>query len=133
LQNSRNSAGYWFDKWNLSPYYTTAHAIIVCAGYADHLVNQSVDWIVQTQNKDGSWGYQFATAEETAYCIQALVIWKLHGGKVSSKTIKNAVSWLSNHAEPPYLPLWIGKGLYAPELIVRSTILSAMMLAKEDH
>jgi len=133
LQNSRNSAGYWFDKWNLSPYYTTAHAIIVCAGYADHLVNQSVDWIVQTQNKDGSWGYQFATAEETAYCIQALVIWKLHGGKVSSKTIKNAVSWLSNHVEPPYLPLWIGKGLYAPELIVRSTILSAMMLAKEDH
>jgi halimadienyl-diphosphate synthase len=131
LQKSRCSAGYWFDKWNLSPYYTTAHAIIVCAGYADHLVSQPVDWILQTQNNDGAWGYQFTTAEETAYCIQALKIWQKNGGKIPSAIINNAIAWLKDHAEPSYPPLWIGKGLYAPNLIVRSTILSALALAEE--
>jgi halimadienyl-diphosphate synthase len=129
LQANRFPAGYWFDKWNLSPYYTTTHAIIVCAGFADQLVNKSVEWIVQTQKKDGSWGYQFSTAEETAYCIQALVIWQEHGGKIPPTVIKNAVTWLKDHAEPPFPPIWMGKGLYTPELIVRSTILSALALA----
>ena len=129
LQKNRHQAGYWFDKWNLSPYYTTTHAIIVCAGFAKHLVDQSVEWILQTQNVNGSWGYQFPTAEETAYCIQALSIWQDFGGKVPPNTIKNGVTWLMDHTQPPYPPIWMGKGLYTPELIVRSTILSALALA----
>ena len=130
LQKSKYREGYWLDKWNLSPYYTTAHAIIVCAGYADPLLNQSLDWILQTQNKDGSWGYQFSTAEETAYCIQALAIYQKQGGRIPSTVISNAVTWLKDHSEPPYPPIWIGKGLYTPNLIVRSTILSALSLAE---
>ena len=129
LQKNRYPAGYWFDKWNLSPYYTTTHAIIVCAGFAEHLVDQSVEWIIQTQNGDGSWGYQFPTAEETAYCIQALSIWQELGGKIPPKVVKNGVTWLIDHVQPPFPPIWMGKGLYTPELIVRSTILSALALA----
>lgn len=128
LENNRNPAGYWLDKWNLSPYYTTAHAIIVCSGFANSLVSKSVEWILQTQNSDGSWGYQFPTAEETAYCIQALIIWREYSANVPSDVIKNAVTWLKDHTDPPFPPLWMGKGLYTPELIVRSTILSALAL-----
>lgn len=133
LQKNRFPEGYWFDKWNLSPYYTTAHAIIVCAGLADSLVYKSVEWIIQTQNNNGSWGYQFPTAEETAYCIQALVTWQERGGTVPQNVVKNAVNWLKDHTEPPFPPIWMGKGLYTPELIVRSTILSALALANGGY
>jgi halimadienyl-diphosphate synthase len=131
LKESRVANAYWFDKWNLTPYYTTAHAMIVCAGFANDLVMSSVQWILDTQNKDGSWGIQFPTAEETAYCIQALHVWSQHGGSVPKDSIQRARTWLKDHVEPPYPPLWIGKGLYSPDLIVRSAIISALLLAEE--
>ena len=133
LWKNRFPEGYWFDKWNLSPYYTTAHAIIICAGLVDSLISKSVEWIIQTQNNDGSWGYQFPTSEETAYCIQALVIWQENGGTIPKNVIKNAVIWLKDHTEPPFPPIWMGKGLYTPDLIVRSSILSALALANGGY
>jgi len=39
--------------------------------------------------------------------------------------------WLAEHAEGPYTPLWIGKSLYSPNLVVRSAILSALILADQ--
>lgn len=130
LYKSRVMDCYWFDKWNLSPYYTTAHAIVACAGFANKLIESSIEWIVNTQKKEGGWGYQFPTAEETAYCLQALLIWQKHGGKLPKKITKNAVEWLKDYFSPPYPPLWIGKGLYTPEIVVRSSILSAILLSE---
>lgn len=129
LQKTRSDQGCWRDKWHLSPYYTTAHAIIACAGFADEIAQPSVDWILQTQKLDGSWGSQFPSAEETAYCIQALQIWRQHGGRVDNEAIRRGAAWLQGNSEPPYPPLWIGKGLYAPDLVVRSAILSALLIA----
>ena len=65
---------FWFDKWHSSPYYATSHAIIAAESIADNLVEKAIDWILETQNHDGSWGYYVPTAEETAYCLQALII-----------------------------------------------------------
>ena len=128
LRKSKVRNLYWFDKWNLSPYYTTAHAIIACAGFADSLVESSVGWLVETQNNDGSWGWQTPTAEETAYCLQALLVWQKIGREVPKTKIKKAVEWLKGHCNPPFPPLWIGKGLYTPEKVVRSSILSAILM-----
>ena len=128
LKQVQTANSFWFDKWHASPYYTTSHAIIGAAGYDDKLVTSAVNWILETQNRDGSWGYYFPTAEETAYCLQALVIWKRHGGEISVETLKQGRDWLANHAEAPYPMLWIGKCLYCPELVVRSAILSALVL-----
>lgn len=130
LRNSMIMDSYWFDKWNLSPYYTTAHAIIACAGFADAFVESSVNWIAETQNKDGSWGYHIPTAEETSYCLQALAIWNRNGGKVPALIQKNAVEWLKDHYNSVYPPLWIGKGLYVPSAVIRSSILSAIFLSE---
>ncbi len=132
LKKKQISNAYWFDKWNLSAYYTTSHAIIASAGFANELVAPSVEWIISTQREDGSWGWQFPTAEETAYCLQALIMWLHQGGKVPKTTLQKAVMWLADHMEPPYPPLWIGKGLYTPELVVRSAILSALFLAEYE-
>jgi len=119
----------WFDKWHVSPYYATSHAIIACAGYADNLIHNSVEWILRTQSPDGSWGHYMSTAEETAYCLQALVTLSQNGYSVPKDVIQRGVVWLADHwmMKPP--PLWIGKCLYCPELIVRSAILSALLLA----
>jgi halimadienyl-diphosphate synthase len=122
---------FWFDKWHASPYYPTSHAVIACAGYADWLAKDAVAWILGTQNPDGSWGFYGPTAEETAYCLQALVIWKRNGGQVPGDVLKRGTAWLADHADPPYPSLWIGKCLYHPLLVVRSAILSALTLVAQ--
>jgi hypothetical protein len=91
----------------------------------------AVDWILKTQNSNGGWGfYRVATAEETAYCLQALSLWRKAGGKVLGGRIEQGMRWLRSHTEPPYPPRWIGKSLYCPELLVQSVILSALALAE---
>ena len=101
-------------------------------GYDDQLCEESVNWILNSQKANGSWGfYGFSTAEETAYCVQALQIWRRYGKVIPKDRIKSALTWLTNRAQPPYPPLWIDKSLYRPDLIVRSSVLSALALAKE--
>jgi halimadienyl-diphosphate synthase len=133
LQRTRTAERIWFDKWHASPYYPTAHAVVACAGYADDLVEGAVDWIVHTQNTDGSWGYFMPTAEETAYSLQALACWKRHGGRLPSAPLRQGAAWLADRVEPPYPPLWIGKSLYCPEMVVYSAILSALMLQAQEE
>jgi halimadienyl-diphosphate synthase len=105
---------------------------MVCAGHDDELIDDTVYWILETQNQDGSWGYYMPTAEETAYCLQALIAWKRHGGHVPGDVLKRGTTWLADHTELPYLPLWIGKCLYCPQLVVRSAILSALTLVEQE-
>ncbi|MBI5959407.1 MAG: cyclase [Chloroflexi bacterium] len=122
---------FWFDKWHTSPYYSTAHAIMNVVGLDDTTLEDAVYWILETQNPDGSWGYYMPTAEETAYCLQALAIWKRHGHTVPESALKRGATWLADHADPPYPPLWIVKCLYSPIHLVRSAILSALMLVEQ--
>jgi halimadienyl-diphosphate synthase len=35
-------------------------------------------------------------------------------------------NWLEEHMDKPYPPLWIGKCLYSPTLVVRSAVIGAM-------
>jgi hypothetical protein len=130
LEQNRTNYGYWFDKWHISPFYTTAHAILACVNYRDDLIIPATDWMINSQRSDGSWGFYLPTAEETAYCIQALCILKKKGKNVPTGVLLKAVEWLKLNKEPPYPLFWIGKGLYAGELVVRSAILSALELAK---
>ncbi|MGC9398513.1 MAG: type B diterpene cyclase [Anaerolineae bacterium] len=132
LEKVRTGKTFWFDKWHTSPYYATAHGIIACAGYADELVHNAVSWILDTQNEDGSWGYYMPSAEETAYCLQSLAVWKRQGYDVPNGILERGAEWLAQHAEPPYPPLWIGKCLYCPELVIRSAILSALALVAKE-
>ncbi len=131
LAESRFLQMFWFDKWHSSPYYPTAHAIIGGLGYIDKMIEEAVTWVIETQNPDGSWGFYVPTAEETAYSIQALAIWKRYGGDVEIDVFMKGIDWLSEHLDDAYQPLWIGKCLYCPELVVRSAVLSALILGQE--
>src|SRR6266545_1851608 len=127
LQRTKNKGGYWDDKWHISPYYTTSHAIMTCSGYADDLVSEAVTWLIETQKPDGAWGIFNPTAEETAYAIQALWLWNQQSGEVPSACLSRAKQWLENH-KSEYEPLWIGKCLYSPRLVIDSAILCALSL-----
>jgi halimadienyl-diphosphate synthase len=130
LQKAKAQNAFWVDKWHSSAYYPTAHAVIACANVANELVEDSVKWILQTQNKDGSWGSYLSTAEETAYAMQALWFWNEHVAKVPKNVLKNGARWLKEHMDQPYPPLWIGKCLYNPNLVIRSAVISALALAQ---
>ena len=134
LRRSRISEAYWLDKWHTSPYYVTSHAIISCIGLDDEICQYAAEWIISTQKPDGAWGSNgTSTAEETAYCLQALVLWRRHGKPVSQDTIHMGVKWLTEQEslQQPYPPLWIGKGLYCPEYVVKATIISALELCEQ--
>jgi halimadienyl-diphosphate synthase len=130
LQKTKGQNPYWVDKWHSSPYYATAHAIIACAGFANELVEDAVQWILETQNIDGSWGVYLPTAEETAYAIQALWVWNENVAKVPKDVLRDGARWLTEHMDDPYPPLWIGKCLYHPNLVIRSAVISALALAQ---
>jgi hypothetical protein len=123
---------FWRDKWHSSPFYPTAHAIIAANQYDFEMSERAINWILQMQKPDGSWGIfpGVSTAEETAYCIQALKVWNESRGTIQKDRIEQALSWLERNQATPYPSLWIGKVLYNPENVVRSTILSAMQLAR---
>jgi halimadienyl-diphosphate synthase len=126
---------FWLDKWHVSPYYATCHAIMISTNLDNiEFINSALDWLIYTQNKNGSWGYDTPTAEETALVVQALV----HYARARGWTIplreatKRGLDFLRSGFQPYILDnvpkLWVGKNRYAPYLIVRSTILSALLL-----
>jgi halimadienyl-diphosphate synthase len=131
LRRTKNDRHFWVDKWHSSAHYATSHAIIACAGYANDLVQESVEWLLRTQNANGSWGTYISTAEETAYALQALWVWNEKCAKVPKAAFRNGFRWLGEHLDPPYPPLWIGKCLYNPRLVIRSAVISAMTLAQK--
>ena len=129
LRETRNEGGYWFDKWHVSPYYITSHVVIECLEYDLQLCQGAIDWILKNQSANGAWGYfGFPTAEETAFCLQALKIWRRNGNPVPDGRIEMASIWLSENAKPPYPWMWIAKTLYYPELIIQSSIMTALAL-----
>jgi halimadienyl-diphosphate synthase len=130
LRKTKQPAGYWIDKWHLSPYYPTCHAIIAGLGFANELVADSVQWVLATQQSDGSWGHTVSTTEETAYCLQALALWNRSRGGVPSESLKRGVEWLTEHRHDETPSQWIGKCLYCPEYVIESAILSALTLAQ---
>jgi halimadienyl-diphosphate synthase len=130
LQYTQVGGLYWLDKWHASPFYTSPHAVIACAGFADNLVQNTVAWILATQHPDGGWGYYLSTAEETAGCLQALVAWRRAGHQVPDDVFERGATWLAAHADPPYPPLWIGKSLYAVPVPIRSAVLSALVMVE---
>jgi halimadienyl-diphosphate synthase len=130
LRKSRGENPYWVDKWHASAYYPTAHAVIACAGHANEHAEEAVQWILRTQNKNGSWGTYLATAEETAYALQALWVWNEKAAHIPKAILNNGARWLKENIDKPYPPLWIGKCLYSPQLVVRSAVISALALTQ---
>jgi prenyltransferase beta subunit len=133
LYHEQKEHTYWVDKWNISPYYCTGQAIEAIGDLELNLTEKAIDWIIKTQNIDGSWGLNNGTQEETSYALNALLYYHLNIEKIDSAIIKSGQSYLENNYQDDLYPeLWIGKGLYCPYKIVKSSILAAMFLSKKN-
>jgi halimadienyl-diphosphate synthase len=128
LRRVQVEGGFWTAKWHASPYYPTAHAVMALIGVDQDLARSAVEWILDTQQSDGGWGYYgVPTAEETAYCLQALSVYD-HIVKPVGRSVldRGGESLLARmHTMPA---LWIGKCLYTPVRVVESAICSALAM-----
>jgi hypothetical protein len=134
LQEQHNGL-FWIDKWHISPLYATAHVLCVLQdlqpAFRDRLapmVARSREWLRQSQNADGSWGfYGQPTAEETAYGLLALAA-DNHIDARDRIRGDAAAAYLTTAVETDvaHPPLWVDKCLYVPPLIVNAAIEAAL-------
>lgn len=126
LQRMDPNGSFWWDKWHASPYYVTGAAVVALDGIADELALTRLKWILRTQNEDGGWGYLGrSTAEETAYCLRAMLHWQRRLGSLDESRIAMAARFLLSHlADEAFAPMWIAKSLYTPFYPVKAAVLS---------
>jgi halimadienyl-diphosphate synthase len=134
---------YWIDKWHVSPYYATAHALRVFAELPPHLaervapaVGRALEWVRHTQRGDGAWGfYDRPTLEETAYGLLALTS---QPGALSAADRRSCAAGLrrldgaapgQEATDDGFPPLWVDKCLYVPPLVVQAAIEGAGLAA----
>ncbi len=120
LRDMRQPGGFWLDKWHASPYYATA-----CVTNALQGNEKAVDWVLQTQNANGSWGRWEGTYEETAYAIRILS----HSARDVGRAMVRGANFMQEWGDRPHPPLWHDKDLYAPTRIIQAEGTAALHLA----
>jgi halimadienyl-diphosphate synthase len=132
LMDSRHEAGWWDDKWHLSPYYATAHVVFAFADTtAPDTLSATRKWLLDSQHPDGSWGVAGGQPEETAYAVLSLDAMGDRHGPVPADTMRRAADYLRAHADDTdFAELWISKGLYITPVTVRAGILSAYTVSR---
>jgi prenyltransferase beta subunit len=132
LYQEQKEHSHWIDKWNISPFYCTGQAIEAIGELDSKLTEKAVDWILDSQNIDGSWGLNDGTQEETSYAVLALLWYHLNIEKIDTSIINSGLNYLeNNYQNDDYPELWLGKGLYCPFNVVKASIIAAMFLSKK--
>lgn len=128
LRSNRSADGAWYDKWHISPYYTTGHAIEAVHGLDETLCRDAVGWLLRTQHPDGGWGIDGSSGEETAYALTGLLSAEEHLDEAGLAAVEAGAAHLATWADVTEHPeLWVGKSLYAPVLVIRGLILSTLL------
>lgn len=136
LKETRLQQSFWLDKWHISPHYATGRALMALTELnpvryplAAELRKGAIEWILETQNEDGSWGFHnIPTVEESAYALLAL-----HHAHTNDARVQRAIdqggAYLRVRRDEPRPALWIDKCLYYPPRIVDAAISSAAAVA----
>ena len=132
LESNKHGDGFWQDKWHLSPFYVTSHAVIAVHGLNDTLVEDSVSWIIENQKPNGMWGFNNGTKEETAYSLWALLYYNDQVTPIDDQILIKGLNQLMYGSKSVKLEeLWIAKGLYCPVNVVDSIILAVLYKARK--
>ena len=90
-----------------------------------------VNLILSKQQRDGGWGVNASTLEETAYVVLMLNYW-IKSGDNRSKYVKAmcaAEAFLQTNTELHHL--WIGKALYLPIYPVKAAVIAAVFAIEQ--
>jgi halimadienyl-diphosphate synthase len=146
IVGAQRDDGYWLDKWHISLYYATAHALRVFAELPTSLTRRveraswrARQWLWSSASGHGSWGfYGSETTEETALAILGLtasvadpgsIVRRIGGDAVRAIQVASDELHHENDAVAP--PLWIDKNLYTSRLVVRSIVESALLALRQ--
>lgn len=126
-----DSSGYcWVDNQHISPFYLTYLAIIFLMDIDNNRLHlqTKIRWMLKSQQKNGGWGfYDIATAEETSYCLLALLFWDEYARKIDPEVIHSAGRFLKIHSHNSTQPaLWVSKSLFTPTHVVNVAIIAAL-------
>lgn len=126
--------GYLIDKFQVSPYYTTSHAILALLGLDDGFAAELGRWLLRTQRDNGSFTFYpsepTAATEETAYALLSLMELAERLGGVPGEALHRGAAFLQacDHADAGLPALWTSKVLYTPYNVVTSAIVAALAM-----
>ena len=128
---ARQHGTFWTDKWHVSPYYPTSRALMILPPHVPESMAATVNWLLATQHASGAWGHHEPTTEETALTLLALLKYHREIRPLPRTPLHRAARYLVVEGGPfqeQYPELWISKALYAPTVVIRSTIVGALGL-----
>ena len=131
LIRARHYKTFWSDKWHASTYYPTSIALMVLPPYLPDKMESTLHWLLSTQHINGAWGQYGSTAEETALVLLALLNYHRTVRSIDREPLRQAAEYLlvtERPLETDYPELWVSKTLYAPAIVIRSTIIAALGL-----
>jgi squalene-hopene cyclase-like protein len=137
LRERQETEGNWWDKWHASPYYATACCAVAlhryCRNTSAGAVSKAVEWLLDSQREDGSWGRWSGTYEETAYAVQTLMQTGVtQAGDARKQAVARGCVFLLCWGAQNHPPLWHDKDLYTPVRVVRAEGAAALHLALTD-
>lgn len=134
IRDRQGADGRWADRWHASPYYATASCALALDEFGGApsvgAVRGAVDWVLDTQRPDGSWGRWEGTAEETAYAMQVLLLTRWRGEPRCARAAARGLGFLESAPGGEPAALWHDKDLYAPIAVVRAAVIAARHLAR---
>ena len=107
---------------------------MILPSYVPDDMEATVNWLLATQHASGAWGQYAPTAEETALTLLALLQYHREVRSLPHERLHRAARYLIVDEAPfqeHYPELWFSKALYAPTVVVRSTILAALGLYRD--
>jgi halimadienyl-diphosphate synthase len=137
LLDQRTGAGWWEDKWHLSPYYASATCILALVQTPELVqpeeLRPTLTWLLAGCQGKG-WGMATPTAEETAYAVLSLValrdIVPVADRNAWRHVIGVGLRCLARHGAllpPAQQPsMWVDKTLYHPRRVSAAAILAAL-------
>ncbi len=128
LRGEMVDGDHFVDEWHLSPAYATSHAIFAFHLTEETLMERCVDFFLDTQRDDGSWGFTsngngLGTIEETAFALQGLLFYDRNVRRVDPEVVHRGIGFmLDGYPAVRYPEMWVSKVLYAPGNIIDSLV-----------
>jgi hypothetical protein len=137
LRSSMIDGNHFQDYWHLSPAYPTCHAIFAFHLTEETLMERCVDFFIDTQRDDGSWGFTsngngLGTLEETAFALQGLLYYNQHVTSIDLDPVYRGIEFILDGFPSAHYPeMWWAKVLNSYHNMVESGCIGALLMFRQ--